>query len=216
MTTTHQSTKQILIERITILTTQQNLPQGTPLTDINLNPETVSELENLTVALENQNPNPQPLKDNPELLNGAWQLLYSTAREIRNLNSLPLGFELGKVYQNIDVASKSFFNQAFCRHRLKLLSGYVLFTATFSPAPTPADGKPFRKINVDFQKRSIFIQKVLGLKLPTQKLIKEVEARNPVGRIPSLTITYIDDSFRIGRGGDGSLFVLQKVDAVTA
>jgi hypothetical protein len=216
MTTTYHSTKQTLIERITTVATGQNLHPGTPLTNLNLDSETVSELENLTVALENQNPNPQPLKDNPELLNGAWQLLYSTAREIRNLTSLPLGFKLGKVYQNIDVASKSFFNQAFCQHRLNLLSGYVLVTATFSGAPTPADGKPFRKINVDFQKRSIFIQKVLGWKLPTQKLIKEVEARNPVGRIPSLTITYIDDSFRIGRGGDGSLFVLEKVDEVTA
>ncbi|MEC4988843.1 MAG: PAP/fibrillin family protein [Oscillatoria sp. PMC 1068.18] len=216
MTTTYHSTKQTLIERITTVATQQQLPEGTPLTDISLNQDTICELDNLIIALEKQNPNPQPLKDNPELLDGAWQLLYSTAPEIQNLASLPLGFELGKVYQNIDVASKSFFNQAFCRHRLNLLAGYVLVTATFSGAPTPADGKPFRKINVDFQKRSLFIQEVLGLKLPTQKLIQEVEARNPVGRIPSLTITYIDDSLRIGRGGDGSLFVLEKVDEVRA
>ncbi|MGL4881793.1 MAG: PAP/fibrillin family protein, partial [Waterburya sp.] len=28
---------------------------------------------------------------------------------------------------------------------------------------------------------------------------------------PSLNVTYIDDDIRIGRGGDGSLFILTRV-----
>lgn len=39
-----------------------------------------------------------------------------------------------------------------------------------------------------------------------------MKARNPQGRIPSLTITYIDETMRIGRGGDGSLFILTKAE----
>ena len=40
-----------------------------------------------------------------------------------------------------------------------------------------------------------------------------VPARGPKGRIPSLDITYLDENMRIGRGGDGSLFILSKVSA---
>jgi hypothetical protein len=40
--------------------------------------------------------------------------------------------------------------------------------------------------------------------------MRVVEARNPVGRIPSLKITYIDETMRIGRGGDESLFILTR------
>ncbi|MDB9314728.1 PAP/fibrillin family protein [Spirulina sp. CS-785/01] len=213
---TQYSLKQALLEKIATVASEQKLTPGTPLTDLNLNQDTRLALENFTIAVEKQTPYPQPLKDVPEMLNGPWQLLYSNAREIRNLSSLPLGFELGKVYQKIDVASKSFLNQAYCQHSLKLLAGYVVVTATFYSAPTAADGQPFRKINVNFQKRSLVVQKILGVKLPRQQVVKEVRANNPVGRIPSLTITYLDDSLRIGRGGDGSLFILKKAEEVVA
>ena len=106
------------------------------------------------------------------------------------------------------------FNKAFCRHATNLLEGFVTVDATFSAAPTPDDGIPDRKINVDFNKHSIHIQKVLGLPFLLGNPVKTVDARNPVGRIPSLTITYIDGDFRIGRGGDGSLFILKKAEDV--
>ena len=202
--------KQDLIQAIAELATANHIPEGVPLTDLPLDAAASQRLETLTTALEANSPNPQPLLEHPELLNGIWQLRYSTAREIRTLTSLPLGFKLGKVYQVIDVASQSFFNQAFCQHPWHLLTGYVTVTATFSAAPTPADGIPHRKINVNFQKRSIFLQKAFGVKLPMTNPVKVVDARNPVGRVPSLTVTYLDDALRIGRGGDGSLFVLTK------
>lgn len=208
--------KQDLMQAIATVASTQNLAAGVPLTDIALEPATIQQLENQTIALEAQNPHPQPLKTNPELLNGIWQLRYSTAQEIRVLTTLPLGFKLGKVYQVIDVASRSFFNQAFCRHQSNLLAGYVKVTATFSPAPPPADGIPNRKINVSFEQRSVFIQEAFGIKLATQKPVSVVNARSPVGRIPSLTITYLDDTCRIGRGGDGSLFILEKVSQAIA
>lgn len=207
-------TKQTLIQAIAATANQQNLPIGIPLTDLALEQDRIDQLEAQTIALEALTPNPQPLLHSPELLGGIWQLIYSTAREIRTLTTLPLGFKLGKVYQVIDVASGSFFNQAFCRHRSNALAGYVTVTATFSPAPPATDVKPHCKINVNFQQRSIFIQEIFGFKIPSTKPVKVVDARNPVGRIPSLTITYLDDSLRIGRGGDGSLFILTKASTL--
>ncbi|MFM1843185.1 MAG: hypothetical protein RLZZ490_1927, partial [Cyanobacteriota bacterium] len=43
---------------------------------------------------------------------------------------------------------------------------------------------------------------------------KVVAAKGPEGRVPFLEITYIDDDLRIGRGGEGSLFVLSRADQV--
>ncbi|MEL7421097.1 MAG: PAP/fibrillin family protein, partial [Cyanobacteria bacterium J06555_3] len=51
----------------------------------------------------------------------------------------------------------------------------------------------------------------LGLKTKLLDPVKVVEAGNPEGRIPSLDITYVDETMRIGRGGDGSLFILTRV-----
>ena len=38
------------------------------------------------------------------------------------------------------------------------------------------------------------------------------DARIPQGRIATLDITYLDETLRIGRGGDRSLFILCKSD----
>ncbi|OKH19594.1 PAP/fibrillin family protein [[Limnothrix rosea] IAM M-220] len=211
---TATQTKQALIEAIATVAQDENLAKGTPLTDLNLDSAIATQLETKIIALESENPNPYPLKTSIELLDGAWELLYSTAREIRVLNSLPLGFQLGRVYQVIDVATKGFYNQAFCKHATNALAGYVTVNATFSKAPTPDDGIPDRKINVDFNQRSIFITKVLGLPFVLKNPVSTVSARNPVGRIPSLTLTYLDADFRIGRGGDQSIFVLSKTNTI--
>ena len=66
--------------------------------------------------------------------------------------------------------------------------------------------KFWRKMTLRF----IAISKILGIKTPFFEPIKTVQARNPQGRIPSLNITYLDENMRIGRGGDGSLFILIK------
>jgi hypothetical protein len=136
-------------------------------------------------------------------------LLYSTAREIRNLASLPLGLKVGKIYQVIDVDSQSFFNQAFVRHPLGFISGEVKVTARFE-AVVDDRNLPDKRLNVYFQKRYIAIDNILGVKTPNLNPARVVPARNPVGRIPSLDITYLDETLRIGRGGEGSLFVLQR------
>ena len=191
----------------TILDEIQSKGDDSPVIDLKLNKNLVEEIEQVVRELEAANPNPQPLLYATSLLNGKWLLQYSTAREIRRLNSLPLGLELGKVYQEIDVASKSFFNLAFVKHPLGLISGNVKVTATFEPAKEETN----KRINVKFNKRYLSIEKILGIQTAKLNPFKVVQAGNPQGRIPCLDITYLDEILRIGRGGGGDLFVLKRV-----
>jgi hypothetical protein len=185
---------------------------GSPITNVQLDKTIVAEIEDLTVQLESCNPNPHPLVNAISLLEGSWQLQYSTAREIRSLVSLPLALKLGKVYQVININNKQFFNLAFVKHSLGLVSGYVRVTANFEAAMDDSSQLPDKRINVYFDKRYLTIEKILGINTPQLNPFKVVTANNPVGRVATLDITYLDEDFRVGRGGDGSLFVLKKVD----
>ncbi|AFY31132.1 PAP/fibrillin family protein [Calothrix sp. PCC 7507] len=185
---------------------------GSPVTNLKLNAALTAEIEQLTTELESINPHPHPLLQATPLLEGAWQLQYSTAREIRSLASLPLGLKVGKVYQVIDVTNKLFFNLAFVKHALGLVSGYVRVTASFEPAIEDSSPLPNKRINVYFDKRYLSIEKIVGLATPQLNPFKVVQAHNPLGRIATLDITYLDETLRIGRGGDGSLFILTKSD----
>ena len=68
------------------------------------------------------------------------------------------------------------------------------------------------KINVNFDKRYLAIEKIVGINTPKLNPFKVVAANNPQGIIATLDITYLDETLRIGRGGDESLFILQKVN----
>ncbi|WP_207714407.1 PAP/fibrillin family protein [Scytonema sp. UIC 10036] len=183
---------------------------GSPMTNLKLDKASSKEIEQLTVELESVNPNPSPLLYATSLLDGAWQLQYSTAREIRSLASLPLGLKLGKVYQVIDVANKLFFNLARVKHPLGLVSGYVKVTASFEPAQVESSDMPKKRINVYFDKRYLSIENIVGIATPQLNPFKVVRANNPTNRVATLDITYLDGTLRIGRGGDGSLFILTK------
>ena len=202
--------RQNLLSEIEELKSNLNTLVGSPITDLEIQPEKVESIAKLTLALEKLNPFPRPLLYATNLLDGAWLLQYSTAREIRSLKRLPLGFLVGKIYQVIDINNASFENKAWVRHSSGLLSGYVRITATFEPALQEDDRLPDRIINVNFKQRFLGIKKILGIETSLLDPFKVVEARNPSGRIPSLNITYIDETMRIGRGGDGSLFILTR------
>lgn len=198
-----------LLSTIEELKTPSQAQLGSPLTDVTLKPTDAEKIESLAQALEAKNPYLYPLLYKPELLNGVWLLHYSTSREIRSLTKLKLGFQLGKVYQVIDVASSSFLNQAFVKHKLGLLSGFVLVTAVFEAAKDDSS-LPNNKLNIQFLKRYLAISNLVNIPTPKLTPFKVVEARNPKGRIPTFTITYLDEFLRIGRGGDGGLYILTK------
>ncbi|AFY99641.1 PAP/fibrillin family protein [Calothrix sp. PCC 6303] len=190
----------------------QTSNDGSPITNLQINQALAQEVEKLTEELEGANPNLYPLLYAPSLLQGNWLLKYSTAREIRSLASLPLGLKVGKIYQAIDLANKSFFNLAFVKHPLRIISGYVKVTANFEIAKEDSQPLPDKRINVYFDKRYLSIEKIIGIDTPQLNPFKVVKANNPQGRIPTLDITYLDEDLRIGRGGDGSLFILTKSD----
>jgi len=189
----------------------QIINDGSPVTNLKLDKTLETEIEQLTKELENLNPHPLPLLYTPNLLEGTWQLQYSTAREIRSLDSLPLGLKVGKVYQVINVGNKEFFNLAQVQHPLKLISGHVKVTASFEPAINTS-GLADKRINVYFDQRYLAIEKIVGIATPKLNPFKIIKANNPRGRVATLDITYIDETFRIGRGGDQSLFILNKTD----
>lgn len=191
----------------------QTKDDGSPVTNLRLDKTLVAEIEQLAIDLENLNPHPQPLLNATALLEGAWQLQYSTAREIRSLDSLPLGLQIGKVYQVINIADKLFFNLAQVQHPLGLISGYVKVTANFEPA-IDISNTADKRINVYFDKRYLAIEKIVGINTPKLNPFKVVVANNPQGRIATLDITYLDETLRIGRGGDESLFILNKANDV--
>jgi hypothetical protein len=202
------SIKQKLLEEIERLGKEK--PTLTPITDLDIPPQSVSAITAITEELEALNPFPQPLLSAKNLLNGAWLLKYSTAREIRSLKRLPLGFQVGRIYQTIDMNQASFENRAWVEHRWGGLLGYVRVTATFEPAKEAEDELSEQRINVNFQQRFLGIQRILGIQTNWLDPMRVVEAKNPVGRMPSLKITYIDETMRIGRGGDESLFILTR------
>jgi hypothetical protein len=202
--------KETLLSEIKNLAKNREINPEYPITDSMLSPSEVRNIEQITVNLEGYNPFPKPLFNGVNLLDGIWQLHYSTAREIRSLNKLPLGFKLQQVYQIIDTQKASFFNIAFVKHSSGLIKGYVKVTATFAPKIENNEVLPKDIINVNFEKRFLSITKIAGIKTPILDPVKVFNARNPEGRIPSLKVTYIDESLRIGRGGDGSLFILSK------
>ncbi|MFS0518807.1 PAP/fibrillin family protein [Nostoc sp. UIC 10607] len=188
----------------------QTKSDGSPITNLQLDKILAEEIEQLTTELESVNPNLNPLLYATSLLEGAWQLQYSTAREIRSLISLPLGLKLGKVYQVIDIANKLFFNLAKVKHSLGLVSGYVKVTASFEPAKEDLEPPSNKRINVYFDKRYLSIEKIVGINTPQLNPFKVVPANNLTNRTATLDITYLDETLRIGRGGDGSLFILSK------
>ena len=117
--------KQNLLEEIEKLKNNRQALSGSPITDLEIRPQKVQEIEALTLSLEQMSSFPRPLLYGSQLLDGSWLLQYSTAKEIRSLRSLPWGFLVGKIYQIIDITTASFENKAWVEHKSGLLSGYV-------------------------------------------------------------------------------------------
>ncbi|BAY00809.1 PAP fibrillin [Anabaena cylindrica PCC 7122] len=99
-----------------------------------------------------------------------------------------MGLQIGKVYQVINIANKLFFNLDQVQHPLKIISGYVKVTASFEPA-LDTSGLADKRINVDFDKRYLAIEKIVGIDTPQLNPFKVVAANNPQGGIATLDIT---------------------------
>jgi PAP_fibrillin len=160
-------------------------------------------------VLEDRNPTPYPLEAS-ELLNGDWRLLYTTSKALLNLDRIPL-FRLGQIYQSIRVQTNSVYNIAEI-YGLPYLEGIVSVAAKFEPETQ-------RRVRVKFE-RSIFgLKSLIGYKSPSD-FIQQIESGKKFTAFDFsfqnneqqgwLDITYIDSDLRIGRGNEGSVFVLAK------
>jgi PAP_fibrillin len=163
----------------------------------------------LIATLEEQNPTPRPVEA-ADLLNGDWRLLYTTSKGLLNIGRIPF-LKLGQIYQCIRVNSNSIYNIAEI-YGLPFFEGIVSVAATFEPVDT-------RRVQVKFERSIITLQRLIDYNSP-EKFIEKIEAGKkftgfdfPITnseRQGWLDITYLDSDFRIGRGNEGSVFVLTK------
>ena len=159
--------------------------------------------------LEERNPTPRPIEAG-ELLDGNWRLLYTTSSGLLNIDQLPL-LKLGQIYQCIRVKTYSVYNIAEV-YGLPYVEGIVSVAARFEPVSE-------RRVQVKFE-RSIFgLQRLIGYQSP-EYFIQQIETGKKFAAVDIslnrdqqgwLDITYLDNELRIGRGNEGSVFVLSKV-----
>jgi hypothetical protein len=159
--------------------------------------------------LEDHNPTPHPLAAKA-LLEGNWRLLYTTSRAILGLDRFPL-LQLGQIYQCLRTAEARLYNIAEIVG-LPFLEGIVSVAAHFEPVSE-------RRVAVKFDRYILGWQRFLNYRSPSQ-FIQELEAGKKFWPLDFnlesreqqgwLEITYLDEDLRIGRGNEGSVFVLAK------
>ncbi|NEQ42580.1 MAG: fibrillin [Leptolyngbya sp. SIOISBB] len=169
-------------------------------------------IQSLAATLEDRNPYPEPLAATAQL-NGIWRLLYTTSDELLGINRFPL-YQLGQIYQCIYDEAR-IYNIAEVVG-LPQLSGLVSVGASFEAVST-------KRVNVAFERGVFGLQTLLGYENPQQFIQKlQDQSKFPwwqgidfrINRDRQsgwLEVTYLDDDLRIGRGNQGSLFVLRKV-----
>ncbi len=159
--------------------------------------------------LEDRNPTPRPLEAS-DLLAGDWRLLYTTSRELLGIDRVPLA-KLGQIYQCIRTAENTLYNIAEISG-LPYLEGLVSVAARFTPTSE-------RRVEVKFERAIIGFTRLIGYQSP-ESFIQSIESGQRFAAIDFgitnrdrqgwLDITYLDDDMRIGRGNEGSVFVLTK------
>ncbi|MEG3906355.1 PAP/fibrillin family protein [Microcoleus sp. w2-18bC1] len=159
--------------------------------------------------LEDYNPTSRPVEAG-ELLNGDWRLLYTTSRELLNLDSFPL-VKLGQIYQSIRVKESKIYNIGEL-YGLPYLEGIVSVAARFEPTSE-------RRVQVKFERSIVGLSRLIGYEFPG-KFIDEIESGKKFAAVDFgmdtreqqgwLDITYLDKDLRIGRGNKDSVFVLTK------
>ena len=143
-------------------------------------------------------------------LDGSWRLVYSNAPEITNLAKLPLGFQLGPVRQPFSLNSKTFENQGEILHVTRLIHGSTRVVGDFDRAARGTLNAA-GVVNDRGDRVDVFFRRVVfEIDAPVAiKTVVEPKADPALAR-PAVDTVYLDDSLRVTRGGDGSLFVLTR------
>jgi PAP_fibrillin len=163
--------------------------------------------------LEFRNPHPRPLTTAVDLLAGDWRLLYTSSQSLLGIDKFPL-VDLGTIYQCLRPTISAVYNIAEVSSLVPGLKGLVAIVAKFTPVNE-------MRINVQFNRSVIGLQRLLDYSSP-DRLINDLESGRkftaidlPInraeGKAPAwLEVTYLDETLRISRGNEGSVFVLTK------
>jgi len=163
--------------------------------------------------LELLNPHPRPLTTAIDLLAGDWRLLYTTSQGLLGIDKFPL-VKLGTIYQCVRPTNNAIYNIAEVSSLVPGLNGIVSIIATFTAVSES-------RVNVQFNRSLIGLRRLIDYSDP-DRLITAIEngqkftaidlpINRKEGRAPAwLEVTYLDETLRIGRGNEGSVFVLTK------
>ncbi|AFY92025.1 PAP/fibrillin family protein [Chamaesiphon minutus] len=163
--------------------------------------------------LELRNPNPRPLTTAIDFLAGNWRLLYTSSQSLLSIDKFPL-VKLGDIYQCIRPTTSAVYNIAEVTSLLPGLDGLVAIVAKFTPVNEC-------RVNVRFNRSVIGLQRFIDYSNP-DTLIDSIEngrkftaidlpINRPEDKAPAwLEVTYLDETLRISRGNEGSVFVLTK------
>ncbi|KAK9814035.1 hypothetical protein WJX73_009769 [Symbiochloris irregularis] len=170
LTAKHKTSKQKLLDKAAALN------RGVTASD-----NDKAEIEKLIQEVERTNPTREPLKS--PLINGRWELKYTTSSSILGTGRPPFLRPSGPIYQILDAPngkaanreSAPFFNQV---------------KADITPESSSCVAVQFRQF------------KVLGL----------VPVNAPESAKGKLDTTYLDNELRISRGDKGNVFVLTMDD----
>jgi PAP_fibrillin len=167
-------------------------------------------IQSAIAYLEDRNPTPRPVEAT-SLLEGDWRLLYTTSSDLLGLGRFPL-IQLGQIYQCIRIREAKLYNIAELEG-LPWLESIVTVSAQFAPITE-------QRVQVQFQRSILGLKRVMGYHSPAQWIeqiniqpkLKAIDFAIDSQRTPGwLDITYLDADLRIGRGSEGSLFVLTKI-----
>lgn len=159
--------------------------------------------------LEDRNPTPRPIEA-LDLLEGDWRLIYTTSRGILGIDQVPF-LKLGQVYQSIRALEAKIYNIAEV-YGVPFLEGIVSVAARFKPISD-------QRVDVKFERSILGLQRLIGYQTPDH-FIHQIESGQKLAAIDFsldnrdqqgwLDTTYLDEDMRIGRGNEGSVFVLTK------
>eukprot|EP00536_Pseudo-nitzschia_multiseries_P014162 jgi/Psemu1/291291/fgenesh1_pg.663_\ len=221
-------------QSLLLLSTIPTMNLGAPATNATVPGEVFRRIEELVSVLEGSDDDNTPnsnyyTRNNAvsDRLSGSWRLLYSNAPEIVGLaRGLPLGFELGPVFQPVDTADGIFANDARLEHPYNLATLRTIVVGRVRPGTKGSfnaigvENTRNNRVDIEFERIVSAIDTFLGrpLEPPIRKtLVPNNNANSNANAkqstpaaLPANDQTYLDESVRIVRGGEGSLFVFAR------
>ncbi|KAL6637690.1 hypothetical protein ACP70R_025262 [Stipagrostis hirtigluma subsp. patula] len=144
-------------------------------------PEDKDRIEQIVRQLEAVNQVKEPLKS--DLLNGKWELLYTTSTTILQPQRPKFLRPFGKIYQAINTDTLRAQN-------METWPYFNQVTANLVPLSS----------------------KRVAVKFDYFKIFSLIRIKSPGSGKGELEITYLDEELRVSRGDKGNLFVLKMVD----